>query len=71
MSPEQYGSTCGVTDPKSVSEWWELASQASVVKRGLRFAVVVGFILIGINHGDTTGRTDQATLGRTSPSAVS
>ncbi len=52
MSPEQDGSTGGETDPKSVSEWWELASQASVVKRGLRFAVVVGFILIGINHGD-------------------
>ena len=52
MSPEHDGSTGGVTDPKSVSEWWELASQASVVKRGLRFAVVVGFILVGINHGD-------------------
>ncbi len=52
MSPEHDGSTGGVTDPQSVSEWWELASRASVVKRGLRFAAVVGFILIGINHGD-------------------
>jgi hypothetical protein len=36
----------------SVSECWELAFQARVVKRGLRFAAVVGVILIGINHGD-------------------
>ena len=29
---------------RAVREWWELASQATVVKRGLRFAAVVGFI---------------------------
>ena len=52
MSPEHDGSTRDIAGPKSSSEWWELASRASVVKRGLRFAAVVGFILIGINHGD-------------------
>lgn len=52
MSPEHDGSTRDIAGPKSFLEWWELASRASVVKRGLRFAAVVGFILIGINHGD-------------------
>ena len=52
MSPEHDGSTRGIAGPKSFSEWWELACRASVVKRGLCFAAVVGFILIGINHGD-------------------
>ena len=33
---------------RSVPEWWELASQARVVKRGLRFEAVVGFILIAL-----------------------
>ena len=31
--------------------WWQLASRPAVVKRALLFAVVVGSILIGINHG--------------------
>ena len=31
---------------RPVPEWWELACQAMVVKRGLRFAGVVGVILI-------------------------
>lgn len=33
-------------------EWCGLACTGSVVRRGLKFAVVVGTILIVINHGD-------------------
>ena len=36
----------------SFREWCGLACQRSVVRRGLKFAVVVGAILIAINHGD-------------------
>jgi hypothetical protein len=39
-----------------LSEWLRLASSASVVRRGLAYAVVVGAILIGINHGDALVR---------------
>jgi len=35
-----------------VSAWWQLASSAPVVRRALTYAVVVGSVLIGINHGD-------------------
>jgi len=35
-----------------VSSWWQLASSAAVVRRALTYAVVVGSVLIGINHGD-------------------
>jgi len=34
-----------------MKEWFELAFQPSVVKRALKYAVVVGLILIAINHG--------------------
>ena len=34
------------------ASWFELASRRSVVVRALKFAVVVGAILIAINHGD-------------------
>lgn len=34
-----------------MKEWFELAFESSVVKRALKYAVVVGFILIAINHG--------------------
>ena len=36
----------------SFREWCGLACQRSVVRRGLKCAVVVGAILIAINHGD-------------------
>ena len=39
-----------------MSEWLRLASSASVVRRGVAYAVVVGAILIGINHGDALVR---------------
>ena len=32
--------------------WWTLARQWSVVRRALLYAVVVGPVLIAINHGD-------------------
>jgi len=32
--------------------WLQLATSGSVVKRALKFAVIVGAILISINHGD-------------------
>ena len=33
-------------------DWIKLACQPAVVRRGLAYAVVVGAILIVINHGD-------------------
>ncbi len=39
--------------PTTFGEWCALVCRRSVVKRGLKFAVVVGTILIAINHGDT------------------
>lgn len=56
------------TEPSSASEkettsWLTLASRPSIVRRGLLYAVIVGFILIAINHGDALLRGDL-TLGR-------
>lgn len=34
-----------------MAEWFRLASRPSVVRRALRYAVVVGLVLITINHG--------------------
>lgn len=33
-------------------EWCALACSGPVVRRGLKFALIVGSILIAINHGD-------------------
>jgi hypothetical protein len=35
-----------------MKEWFQLAFRFSVVKRALKCALVVGLILIVINHGD-------------------
>ena len=35
-----------------MKRWLELATTRPVVVRALKFAVIVGAILIGINHGD-------------------
>lgn len=35
-----------------MSDWLRIAMQRSVVRRALRTMVVVGTILIAINHGD-------------------
>lgn len=42
--------------PVTFSEWYALVRRPSIVKRGLKFAVVVGAILIAINHGDAIMR---------------
>ncbi len=34
-----------------MKEWFQLAFQPSVAKRALKYALVVGLILIAINHG--------------------
>ena len=38
--------------------WPKLLTDRSIVKRGLKFAVIVGCILIAINHGDAILRGD-------------
>jgi len=35
-----------------MNEWFELATSPSVVRRASTYAVIVGTILITINHGD-------------------
>jgi hypothetical protein len=48
--------------------WLTLASRWSVVRRALCYAVVVGAILIAINHGDAilAGTVDTARLAKMS-----
>ena len=36
-----------------IKQYITLAMKPSIVKRGLKFSIVVGTILIAINHGDT------------------
>lgn len=38
--------------------WLQLALSGSVVRRGLKFALVVGTVLVAINHGDALLRGD-------------
>jgi hypothetical protein len=38
--------------------WLRLAFQPSVLRRGLLYAVVVGAVLVGINHGGAILRGD-------------
>jgi hypothetical protein len=38
--------------PRTFTEWCALVCHRSVVRRGLKFAVGVGAILVAINHGD-------------------
>lgn len=46
------------------SVWIHLAMSPSVVRRGLAYAIVVGAILIAINHGDALLRGEMtAELG--------
>ncbi len=40
------------TIPATMKESLRLALQPSTVKRALKYAVVVGLVLISINHGD-------------------
>lgn len=41
-----------------MKESLRLALESSVIKRALKYAVVVGLILIAINHGDAILRSD-------------
>jgi hypothetical protein len=43
--------------------WMQLATSASVVRRAVRVAIVVGAVLVTINHGDAILRGDVS-LGR-------
>ena len=49
-----------------MSDWLAIASERGTVLRGLKFAVVVGAILIAINHGDAilAGTVDRTRLVR-------
>ena len=46
--------------------WFQVAISAQVVRRALKYAVVVGAILIAINHGDArlAGQLDSGRLFR-------
>ena len=41
-----------------MAQWIRLAIAWPVVKRGLKYAIIVGAILIAINHGDAILRGD-------------
>jgi len=49
--------------PSAAQEWLRLAGSAPVRRRALRYAVVVGAILITINHGDAILHGDLS-IGR-------
>jgi hypothetical protein len=44
-----------------MSEWFAIAASPPIVRRALRYAVIVGAILISINHGDAILRGDLPT----------
>jgi hypothetical protein len=46
--------------------WWQLVRSAAVVRRALAYAVVVGAVLVSINHGDSLlhGDVDRGRLLR-------
>lgn len=50
----------------SKNQWFQIATSGPVVKRALKFAVVVGAILITINHGDAilAGSIDGTRLAK-------
>ena len=75
-------SRIGATVVRGISEamkrWLAVATSRPVVTRALKYAVVVGAILIGINHGDaivsgnlTSGRVAKMVLTVFVPYAVS
>ena len=45
-----------------MKEWLRVAIEPAVVRRAIKYAVIVGAILITINHGDTILRGDITTL---------
>ena len=68
--PEQSTENTIGTYPRTLRDWCLLACTRSVVLRGLKFAIVVGAILIAINHGDAImsgnlSRTNYLKMGLT------
>ncbi len=45
-----------------MKDWLALAFSSTVIKRSLKYAVIVGVILIAINHGDIIVRGDMTSL---------
>jgi hypothetical protein len=43
---------------RDMKDWLRMAFQGSVVRRGLLYSVVVGSVLVSINHGDAILRGD-------------
>lgn len=52
--------------PGASASWWRLATSPSVVRRALLYAVVVGTVLVAINHGEAllAGRFERSRLLR-------
>ena len=50
----------------AAASWWSLASSGPVVRRACGYALVVGSILIAINHGAAllAGRLDRVRLAQ-------
>ena len=46
-----------------ISEWLRIAARPSVIRRSLRYGVLVGCILIGINYGDAIFHGEVITAG--------
>lgn len=68
--PETSIPTDVAVPPSTFGGWLRLACHGSVVRRGLKFAVVVGSVLIAINHGDAImsgelTRTNYVKMGLT------
>jgi len=38
--------------------WFDIATRPAVVRRALKYAIIVGTVLIAINHGDAILRGD-------------
>ena len=51
-----------MTANNPIGEYLSLALDSSIVKRGLGFSVVVGSILVLINHGDRLNAEEIATI---------
>ncbi len=47
---------------ETVRAWCRLACSGPIVRRGLKYAIVVGAILIAINHGDAILRGEVTLL---------
>jgi len=41
-----------------MNEWFQIARTPQVVRRGLLYSVVVGSLLVSINHGDAIAQGD-------------